>query len=199
MILANVVLTTLQTIASIHNYPGGQAMALFNSIYDDRPHGKNISQSFIKFAHILTYLAVHVHISNLAAQTGASLYLQTHAPPYRPFFNSSIFATDWTYDKTEFLSLQELTAAREITHLIAEEPCSSLSMREEWEYVGSVYGFEGWKLDLTVIKEQKWWRLSDVLTMLKQKKLCILERSAPETDHRLLVSPEAHTDSRMPR
>jgi alpha-1,6-mannosyltransferase len=188
IVVANIALTTLQTIASIHNYPGGEAMVLFNSIYEDQSRGNIDCYASLErglLAHSL--FAVHVHISNLAAQTGASLFLQPHAPPHRSFFNSSAGAMDWTYNKTESLSPLFLTAARDITHLIAEEPCLSLRSSEEWKYVKSVSGFGGWKWDLTVIKKLAWWRLGDVLRMLKQDRLCILERTTdiPDTSEEI--------------
>ena len=62
---------------------------------------------------------VHVHISNLAAQTGASLFLQRNAPPFYPGLAEPP-RTNWTYDKIENLSLVDLTRSHNVTHLIAE-------------------------------------------------------------------------------
>ena len=64
---------------------------------------------------------VHVHISNLPAQTGATLFLQTHAPPYLPGLEPT-GGSDWVYDKTEHLEPWQITSSRNITHAIAEIP-----------------------------------------------------------------------------
>ena len=65
-----------------------------------------------------------VHISNLPAQTGASLFLQTHAPPYLPGLEP-IGPSNWVYDKTEHLKPWQITSYRNITHAIAEIPQDS--------------------------------------------------------------------------
>ncbi|KAG2071808.1 hypothetical protein BDR04DRAFT_1097815 [Suillus decipiens] len=85
--------------ALIANYPGGSALAPFNDQYADQQ-------------------AVQVHISNLAAQTGASLFLQSHSPPYIPSMTAPA-TNDWVY-KTESLSPHDLTTSTPFTHLIAE-------------------------------------------------------------------------------
>ena len=67
-------------------------------------------------------MTVHVHICNLAAQTGASLFLHTHAPPYPAGLDiaPSSHSADWVYNKTEHLTPKQVTASHSITHVIAE-------------------------------------------------------------------------------
>lgn len=93
------------------------------------------------------FVAVHVHISNLAAQTGASLFQQIHSPPYLPEITSSI-STNWTYDKTESLTPSILTSSSHITHLIVESDSDvqSLVKSGQWTRIGSVNAFDGWDI-----------------------------------------------------
>ncbi|KAF8648108.1 hypothetical protein AX16_006405 [Volvariella volvacea WC 439] len=159
LLLVNILATITFTIASRANYPGGDALVFFHEIYwwgqvDPLPH---------------------IHISNLAAQTGASLFLHLHSPPYPPYSSFSHLSpptsdtksspdadaavdTDtesesstsalelgnkkpdpdssgtrrsgdgwgWYYDKTENLTLADLSKRYYITHLISEVNPSSL-------------------------------------------------------------------------
>ena len=174
-IVANVIVTVLLTRASMVNYPGGQILALFNARYDGQPHGA-FSSYYMRINLLLTYsvFTVHVHISNLAAQTGASLFLHTHASPHLQASYPPSDLLDWTYNKTESLSTHALLAENTITHLIAEEPCSELL--EGWNHVESVSGFDGWKIDKGLVKERAWGRVGEVLTMSRREMLCIMER-----------------------
>ena len=81
-----------------------------------------------------TLMLVHVHISNLAAQTGASLFLHTRAPPSLAILspNGTQPAATWVYDKTENLSVDALTRAKDVTHLIAEAAALSPADAEGW-------------------------------------------------------------------
>ncbi|PCH42136.1 glycosyltransferase family 22 protein [Wolfiporia cocos MD-104 SS10] len=121
----NCLATYLLTITSMANYPGGEALAAFNEIASNHDD-------------------VHVHISNLAAQTGASLFLQTHAPPYFPGLSIEPPTHVWMYNKTEHLSPQLLSASREITHIIAEADSAAL-YGPEWTPIGSILGFDRWQ------------------------------------------------------
>ncbi|KAF8910420.1 GPI mannosyltransferase [Gymnopilus junonius] len=67
LIGANVLFTAFSLKASMRNYPGGEALSVFHQL--DR---------------ITTSPPPHVHIANLAAQTGASLFLHLNSPPYYP-------------------------------------------------------------------------------------------------------------------
>lgn len=139
---------------------------------------------------------MHVHLSNLAAQTGASLFLHTHSAPF-PILSPSHDITppthSWTYNKTENLTPAQLTSAP-ITHAIAEsasmKPKSALGFwpasgfaDSEWTVVGAVDGFDRWTVDRSVfdafVKDGIWEGLQRILGLLKMeksRKLVILER-----------------------
>lgn len=135
---------------------------------------------------------VHVHMSDLATRTGASLFLQTQSlpcPTILPNFQSNTTppATGWTYFKidgpTKFASL---TADHRITHLITE--IVKASDINGWKVTGIVNG-SAWKMDWGTIADMKsggLWRdgvvraserLLRLWTMKGEIKLFILERS----------------------
>lgn len=119
---------------------------------------------------------VHVHISNLAAQTGASLFLQTHTPPYFTQFGVEppVKGRNWVYNKTESLTAEDITKARHFTHAIVEvgDDAAGFSL-QEWEVVEAVQGFERWIPNLDLLKGAS---LLELLQMVKKDKLIILER-----------------------
>ena len=98
------------------------------------------------------HVVVHVHISNLAAQTGASLFQQTYSPPYLPELTPST-SSNWTYNKTESLTPSILTSSSHITHLIVESDSNVQSLVDggQWKRVGSVNAFDGW--DISGLRE----------------------------------------------
>jgi alpha-1,6-mannosyltransferase len=127
-------------------------------------------------------MPVHVHIGNLAAQSGASLFLHTHSPPYRPHLGivpPSISAEHpWIYNKTENLTPSNIAYDSPFTHAIEEDtdllPVGSLHAVEV------IDGFRGWKIRHDI------WRLIrkdglliglwKVLEMKKGTELLIFER-----------------------
>lgn len=130
----------------------------------------------------LKLVAVHVHISNLAAQSGASLFQQVNSAPSAVHIAPALAAYknfSWTYNKTESLTLDDLTASKSITHLISETRPDSKTLRH-WKRVGSVGGFERWEIDWAVLKLQPQALTSDrILNAIRpgtQEKLWILER-----------------------
>ncbi len=126
---------------------------------------------------------VHVHISNLAAQTGASLFLQTHAPPYLPDYSIAPpeHSAYWKYDKTENLTPAALTASSNITHAIAEitdrtAPNSFAATgfpKHQWIMTAVITGLERLRIDFARIKSMEPWK---VLSFSRGDQLVILER-----------------------
>jgi len=112
--------------AAINNYPGGEALRHFNSLYEN------------------STVPIRLHISNLAAQTGASLFLQENAAPY---INGHI--SSWEYDKTEHLSDSDLLS---YTHQIAERP--PLDERT-WRVVETTQIYDGWTVDWDILRGSK--------------------------------------------
>ncbi|OJA08470.1 hypothetical protein AZE42_02833 [Rhizopogon vesiculosus] len=157
----NCAITIASTCASMANYPGGSTLAKFNNQYTDQH-------------------AVHVHLSNLAAQTGASLFLQSHSPPYIPPIPAPATG-DWVYNKTEGLSLHDITTPTSLTHLIAESSAEFVETGR-WKLAGSVRGFSRWKLNLprggiAKLLEVPLHQWLSILEMEMSDKLYILERA----------------------
>lgn len=109
---------------------------------------------------------MRLHISNLAAQTGASLFLQENAPPF-PLSSQAHSKTTWTYVKTENLKESQLLR---YTHRIAESPDAG-----GWTVVDIIQAFDGWDFDLSsaLLKEGRLW---EVAKMRRKDALWILER-----------------------
>ncbi|XP_014371869.2 dol-P-Man:Man(7)GlcNAc(2)-PP-Dol alpha-1,6-mannosyltransferase [Papilio machaon] len=84
IIVANVILSIALVLVAISNYPGGLAITRFHKLLKNEPY-------------------VHVHISNLAAQTGVTRFTQIH--------------DHWNYSKNESLSSEQL---QQYTHLLVE-------------------------------------------------------------------------------
>lgn len=165
----NFVMTFFFARASIVNYPGGFALAAFNKRYAEQ---KN----------------VHVHISNLAAQTGASLFLHEHAPPY--IFTGGfgpVAPHGWVYNKTEGLT-PSMLASSSFTHLISEYPDVG---DNEWSVVDQIPSFRRWRVNekvVTRLKSRKPWDVSfgewmEVLKMEKVSELWTLERTNQKSTH----------------
>ena len=134
---------------------------------------------------------IHVHISNLAAQTGASLFLQINSPP--DFSSSGSASTSsgleerngwWTYNKTENLSLKYLTSQEAgFTHLVTEssfDTDTDTTRGSEWKLVGIISGFERWSVDWELLGEggrkgELLRRPWGVLKMVQVEKLWVYE------------------------
>ncbi|KAI6125109.1 glycosyltransferase family 22 protein [Pisolithus croceorrhizus] len=179
------VMTTFFASASIMNYPGGLALATFNKRYAGQENGEyHLNCLEVRGFHVAV---VHVHISNLAAQTGASLFLHEHAPPYILTGFGPAVGHDWIYNKTEGLTPPMLTSSN-FTHLISEYP--DLGDRE-WSVVDQIPSFKRWRLNekvVTALKRGKPWDISlgewiEFLHMEKVEELWILERTSWKSTH----------------
>ncbi|KIJ96549.1 glycosyltransferase family 22 protein [Laccaria amethystina LaAM-08-1] len=181
LILTNILITVLLTTASMANYPGGHALALLHSLYPRARHTTTITKQ-----------APHIHISNLAAQTGASLFLQINSlPDMPPAFllsspSSSSFSPSsehnwWTYNKTENLSLKYLTSQQGgFTHLITESALDTdTTTVSEWKLLGIIRGFERWLVDWELLTSKGKGKLLrrhwGVLKMVQVEKLWVYE------------------------
>ncbi|KAH9041595.1 alpha-1,6-mannosyltransferase subunit [Lactarius pseudohatsudake] len=192
-LMLNTVVTVLLTRASMANYPGGTALALLNERYADSAYGKAtlLPSTCTQCAdrptneHVCVCVrdtTVHVHVSNLAAQSGASLFLHTHAPPYRerigvlPPTAPAIYHP-WVYNKTEDLTPADIAYSSVFTHVIAESRDALPIGR--WEIIDTIDGFEGWKVHrdvLGLVKERGLQGFWGVLEMKKAEKLWIFEK-----------------------
>ncbi|KIK61287.1 glycosyltransferase family 22 protein [Collybiopsis luxurians FD-317 M1] len=91
--LAGMAMLTMSSMANYPSYSSGEALKRFNDAYPPPvPNGK----------------AYHVHISNLAAQTGTSLFLQVHAPP---FPSTSLFSSANVSDHVHISNFAAQTGA----------------------------------------------------------------------------------------
>ncbi|CAH0728286.1 unnamed protein product, partial [Brenthis ino] len=84
IIVCNVMFSLALSLVAMTNYPGGIAITRFHKLLKNEPN-------------------VHVHISNLAAQTGVTRFTQIH--------------DHWSYSKNESLSGDQL---QDFTHLLLE-------------------------------------------------------------------------------
>ncbi|KAJ3516567.1 hypothetical protein NLJ89_g1033 [Agrocybe chaxingu] len=183
---ANFAYQVLLTAASINNYPGGEAMLRLHQLYAATPTTPTTTRILFTrpqpstFEHLTT--PVHVHISNLAAQSGASLFLHLNSPPY---FSASLAGAPWIYNKTENLSPTSFTfPSTPFTHLISEFSPENSSLREIWQTKEAIQGFDRYWIDWDLLKGRKeaanlWTRLTQSFVLKKSDKLWILERKAP--------------------
>ena len=180
MLFANSVGTLLYTYVSMENYPGGASLVRFNEYYKNVDNGIHSHSSPVPPKSLAKLPLVHVHISNLAAQTGASLFLQTHSAPYHPSLPTPSLGLNWTYNKTENLTTY---SPSRFTHLIAE---ATEPVPWGWKKVDCIGGFDRWSLNPGVLfkrdmEREDWGSLLSVsrqiLTREMSDKLCILERS----------------------
>ena len=163
------------------NYPGGVALAAFNRRYAGQENGERPVHLCRRLIFIPT--TVHVHISNLAAQTGASLFLHEHAPPFLSTLSLSeprVSEPSWTYNKTESLT-PSMISSSSFTHLIAESPEMAGGA---WTVVEAIPAFTRWKWNHAVwskLRTGRVWEIpldqwGRVLEMEMEDRLWILAR-----------------------
>lgn len=84
VVISNIIMSVALAMVAMTNYPGGMAISKFHKLLKNEPF-------------------VHVHISNLAAQTGVTRFTQIN--------------DNWVYSKNESLTLEQL---QDYTHLLVE-------------------------------------------------------------------------------
>ena len=127
------------------------------------------------------HMVVHVHIANLAAQSGASLFLHTHAPPYRSSLGIRPTAISgahpWIYNKTENLTPADVAYGSPFTHVISES--GDALPTGLWELVDVINGCRGLRVRIDVlrlVRERGLEGLLSVVEIEKANKLWIFER-----------------------
>ena len=134
---------------SYHNYPGGEALLKLH-------HLEHKEQS------------ASVHIDNYAAQTGVSRFGQLYENGSR-----DKGVRNWSYDKTENLSLEDLLNHSNYTYLLVENKDSTKTLIDKsinYDILESVEAFAGYKIRY---KDWKWpitIENRDAIFILKRKK-----------------------------
>lgn len=169
----NLLGTVLLAQASMANYPGGEALRIFNSIIKDS-QGETLSTPPFD---LLTQDSeggrkVTVHVDNHAAQTGASLFLHEYAPPNK-FLELSCQVV---YKKTENLvTRQEFEG---FDWIITEDPGmftrADGKSKSRWTVQASAEGLRG--IELVSLGEQGVWRILKIPRVQRESKLWILKQ-----------------------
>ncbi|KZO90713.1 glycosyltransferase family 22 protein [Calocera viscosa TUFC12733] len=146
LVLGSILATMLLTYLSSVNYPGGSAMLALHRALPE------VSK-------------VHVHIDNLAAQTGASLFTQLHGEP------SGILPAPlvpWEYNKTEVV-----VDYAPFSHVITERPAE---LPGNWAEVTSVLALAGVRLPrLGALMDVRAWRELPGTVIRLEPRLWILQ------------------------
>ncbi|XP_006459540.1 hypothetical protein AGABI2DRAFT_184199 [Agaricus bisporus var. bisporus H97] len=163
---ANFGLTGLLVHISMHNYPGGEAVAAFHQLVP-----------------ATTLPPPHVHICNLAAQSGTTLFQHLNSPPYHSALylwpNSVPPTTPWIYNKTENLTLSELSRSPHFTHIISEQPPTSPEIAGHWNLMKAIPAFDRVVLDKELLTHKRWElprRIFDLIRIVEKDQLWIYER-----------------------
>jgi len=162
----NVAYTAVSMAASAANYPGAEALVRVNRFYGPYHYREN---------------GGHVYISNLAAQTGASLFLQEYSQPYLSSDPERSGSAQLIYNKTENLSMSYLLSPdNNFTDLILEErPNLQTEVFRYWDYGGTIQTFDRVSLRKNLLRSpmaliRKPW---DFVEIRKRNALWILRRN----------------------
>ncbi|KAF8525924.1 alpha-1,6-mannosyltransferase subunit [Hysterangium stoloniferum] len=128
LFIVNILATMLLTQASMANYPGGEALHLFND---------------------LVVREVAVHLDNLSLQTGASLFLHEFAAP-RPLDHVLRVKYDKTEGLEDFGGVEWVITERVNEFGVREDgdvvDGEAVRREERWRVLGSVQGLEGMRM-----------------------------------------------------
>ncbi|XP_038206553.1 dol-P-Man:Man(7)GlcNAc(2)-PP-Dol alpha-1,6-mannosyltransferase-like [Zerene cesonia] len=154
IIICNIVFTATLVLVAMTNYPGGVGITRFHKLLKNEPY-------------------VHVHVSNLAAQTGVTRFTQIH--------------DHWTYSKNESLTPEELQG---YTHLLVEAKSkyspSVKAFAHSHTVLDSIDSFSQIAMN---------YRLIPPIKIKTKPALFILERNNFRQDLRPYLSPKIYKDS----
>ncbi|KAJ3563641.1 hypothetical protein NP233_g8807 [Leucocoprinus birnbaumii] len=163
---ANVALTGLLLKTSMTNYPGGSAISTFHKLIPP-----TVSPP------------PHVHICNLAAQSGVTLFQHLNAPPYPDALflwpQSTPPVRSWTYNRTENLTIGDLTSATQFTHLISEVPPLDPDITRDWNLMATIPAFNRVVFDKELVLHRPLEvprKFFDVIRVEQRDQLWIYER-----------------------
>ncbi|KAK4057442.1 alpha-1,6- mannosyltransferase [Microbotryomycetes sp. JL221] len=137
IVATNLILTSLGLIASIHNYPGGQAMSFLRNQLSQR-HGQNANP---------VNQTVSVHIDAVAAMTGASRFLHAYEQPL-PWFISSTNSSSTVSSQpiqVHYSKIEDLTTFNEFKYLVTR---SKTFDQQQWSSLATFESFQIFKLTL---------------------------------------------------
>jgi len=152
----NLSYTAVSMAASAANYPGAEALLRVNHFYEPYHYREN---------------GGHIYLSNLAAQTGASLFLQEYSQPYLHNDPERSGRAQLIYNKTENLSMSYLLSPdNTFTDLILEErPNLTTEIFRYWDYGGTIQTFDRVSIRKNLLRSplaliRKPWDLVDIRT-----------------------------------
>lgn len=144
-----------------------------------------VSSISIKFfVHSWCTLAPpHVHICNLAAQSGVTLFQHLHAPPQPSLLlgsHSVAPSLPWTYNRTENLSLADISSASHFTHIISEVSPSDPDVIQSWRLLKEIPAFHRVVFNKNILLERPHTlqrRAFDIFSIEQKNQLWIYERN----------------------
>lgn len=182
--MCNILYTMLSIKASMANYPGGSSMLRLQQSMDD-DSAPSMTSAFLSSQKPDDWL--DLHISNLAAQTGASLFLHLYSPPYhasqKTLLPGTIISRPWRYNKTENLSHASLFGpSSAFSLLISEVPPSEVrKFAGNWHTLEAIHGFDRWAINWDLLggsgRVELLKSVKEVIQFAESEKLWILKKT----------------------
>lgn len=135
LVAGNILATSSMTYISHINYPGGDALSRLHSVVRASTGRSSIDLPILRCS--TTPSLASVFIDNLAAQTGASIFLQECSLPIGRFGTSPpLQGCEWSYHKNE-------TSSTSFTHGILEPQEISEDKGGRSRSLASISAFDG--------------------------------------------------------
>ena len=158
--------------------PFSPSMNLFLQPYLVSSIFHRVSRTFM-----VTLAPPHVHICNFAAQSGVTLFQHLHTPPQPSLLLGShnvAPSLPWTYNKTENLSLADISSASHFTHIISEVPPSDPDVIQSWRLLREIPAFHRIVFNKNILMKRPHRlqrRAFDIFSIEHKNQLWIYERS----------------------